>query len=93
MTSPSHEQIAHRSYLIWQQEGMPIGSDLDHWLRAEQELNSLFNPEPKQPFQTPQKKRAVKAQKAVSGPPRTGNQPTRKKKTGTKTRNQPASPK
>ena len=32
--------IAERAWLIWQEEGCPEGRDLQHWLRAEQELSS-----------------------------------------------------
>jgi hypothetical protein len=30
--------IAHRAWEIWQREGCPDGRELEHWLRAEQEL-------------------------------------------------------
>lgn len=32
--------IRLRSYLIWQHEGCPHGSALDHWLRAKTELEA-----------------------------------------------------
>ena len=38
----SHEDIAERAHKIWEQEGQPLGQDLDHWLRAEQELQHEF---------------------------------------------------
>jgi hypothetical protein len=31
-------QIRERAYLIWVNEGEPHGRELDHWLRAEWEL-------------------------------------------------------
>jgi hypothetical protein len=36
----TYEQIAARAYEIWQQEGKPQGRETEHWLRAEEELNS-----------------------------------------------------
>jgi hypothetical protein len=32
------DQIRERAYLIWVNEGQPHGRELDHWLRAEWEL-------------------------------------------------------
>ena len=32
------EAIAHRAYQIWESEGRPVGRDLDHWARAEDEI-------------------------------------------------------
>ena len=32
------DQIRERAYLIWVNEGRPPGRELDHWLRAEREL-------------------------------------------------------
>ena len=32
------DQIRERAYLIWVNEGRPHGRELDHWLRAEREL-------------------------------------------------------
>jgi hypothetical protein len=40
--SISHEDIAERAHKIWEREGRPLGQDLDHWLRAEQELQCEF---------------------------------------------------
>jgi hypothetical protein len=47
MTQLSHEQIAQRSFMIWEQEGRPNGQALDHWLQAERELTDLFTPKKK----------------------------------------------
>ena len=47
MTQLSHEQIAQRSFMIWEQEGRPSGQALDHWLQAERELTELFSPRKK----------------------------------------------
>lgn len=44
MTQLSHDQIAQRSFMIWEQEGRPNGQALDHWLQAERELTDLFTP-------------------------------------------------
>ncbi|WP_262692665.1 DUF2934 domain-containing protein [Kordiimonas aestuarii] len=60
MAQLSHEQISQRSFMIWEQEGRPIGQDLDHWLRAERELAKLFTPVT--PASTP-KKRAKSTEK------------------------------
>ena len=32
------EEIAKAAWHIWQQEGCPQGRDLEHWLKAEQQL-------------------------------------------------------
>ncbi len=55
MTQLSHDQIAQRSFMIWEQEGRPDGQALDHWLQAERELSELF---------TPRKKLAAPAKRA-----------------------------
>lgn len=36
--SVSREQIAQRAHAIWEQSGRPEGGHLEHWLRAETEL-------------------------------------------------------
>jgi hypothetical protein len=38
--TPSQDTIRLRSYKIWQTEGCPNGHELDHWLRAEMELEA-----------------------------------------------------
>ena len=40
VTRPSHEQIAARAHRIWEQEGLPPGRAVEHWLRAERELTA-----------------------------------------------------
>jgi hypothetical protein len=41
MTPPDrHGEIAERAYSIWEGEGRPSGRDLDHWLRAEAEVQA-----------------------------------------------------
>jgi hypothetical protein len=35
---PTHEEIAHAAYFIWQQEGCPHGRDKEHWYRALERL-------------------------------------------------------
>jgi Protein of unknown function (DUF2934) len=37
----THEEIARRAYLIWEEEGRPSGRDKEHWRLAEQELMAL----------------------------------------------------
>lgn len=40
MTQPDREaEIAKRAYAIWELEGRPKGRDIEHWLRAEAELD------------------------------------------------------
>ncbi|HUH84509.1 MAG TPA: DUF2934 domain-containing protein [Stellaceae bacterium] len=36
-------EIAMRAYSIWEVEGRPNGRDLDHWLRAEAEVERARN--------------------------------------------------
>jgi len=33
-------EIARRAYTIWEIEGRPTGRELDHWLRAESEVQA-----------------------------------------------------
>ena len=35
---PTDEAIRERSYLIWESEGRPSGKELEHWIRARDEL-------------------------------------------------------
>lgn len=34
------EQIRSRAYEIWLERGSPAGSDMEHWLAAEEELRT-----------------------------------------------------
>lgn len=46
------DEISRRAYELWENEGRPEGSDLRHWLQAEQELSarkSGRSPESSQP--------------------------------------------
>jgi hypothetical protein len=44
-TSPlGPDIISRRAYELWEKEGRPEGSDLRHWLQAEQELRSNASP-------------------------------------------------
>jgi hypothetical protein len=36
--SVTHEKISQRAHQLWEQAGRPAGSEVDHWLRAEREL-------------------------------------------------------
>jgi Protein of unknown function (DUF2934) len=38
MTADQDGEIARRAYSLWEVEGRPIGRELDHWLRAEAEV-------------------------------------------------------
>jgi len=37
--SANEEVIRKRAFAIWEEEGRPEGRHLDHWLRAEAEMN------------------------------------------------------
>ena len=43
MTPDRHTEIAKRAYTMWELEGRPTGRDLEHWLRAETELEATQN--------------------------------------------------
>jgi hypothetical protein len=47
MAQPTENQIADRSYFIWEKEGRPEGKALDHWLRARTELEAETAAKPK----------------------------------------------
>jgi hypothetical protein len=36
----TEEDIRLRSYLIWQQEGCPLGDELKHWQRAKAQMEA-----------------------------------------------------
>lgn len=36
----SEDEVAERSYRIWEREGRPEGRHLDHWFRARAELEA-----------------------------------------------------
>jgi hypothetical protein len=38
MMLDQYGEIAKRAYTIWEVEGRPTGRELDHWLRAETEV-------------------------------------------------------
>jgi hypothetical protein len=40
MTPDRYTEIAKRAYAVWELEGQPTGTDLEHWLRAEAELEA-----------------------------------------------------
>jgi Protein of unknown function (DUF2934) len=43
--SAREQVIRERAYAIWEEEGRPRGRDLDHWLRAETEIDSAGTPD------------------------------------------------
>ncbi len=47
MPEQKEQAIRERAYAIWEEEGRPDGKDLEHWLRAEAEINSA-DQEPKE---------------------------------------------
>jgi Protein of unknown function (DUF2934) len=40
MPEQKEQAIRERAYAIWEEEGRPDGKDLEHWCRAEDEINS-----------------------------------------------------
>ena len=38
MSDDRRQQISEKAYRLWESEGQPQGRDLDHWVRAEQEV-------------------------------------------------------
>jgi Protein of unknown function (DUF2934) len=38
------QAIRERAYAIWEEEGRPEGRHLDHWVRAEAEINRSSSP-------------------------------------------------
>lgn len=40
MPEQKEQAIRERAYAIWEEEGRPDGKDLEHWRRAEDEINS-----------------------------------------------------
>jgi hypothetical protein len=43
ISTPSHEEIANRAYLLWMTEGYPEGHDTDHWHQAEAQLRAEYS--------------------------------------------------
>jgi hypothetical protein len=37
----TEQSVRERAYLIWQEEGQPLGRAEDHWLRALNEIHGL----------------------------------------------------
>ena len=83
MTRDRRNEIADRAYDIWEREGRPHGKALDHWLRAETELQGArqeaaplaqtsHQPEPPRE-QAPAKRSGPRARRRM----RTGQPPTK----------------
>lgn len=47
ITPTREEQIRSRAHEIWLERGSPAGSDMEHWLAAEEELRSRLGSEPR----------------------------------------------
>jgi hypothetical protein len=45
MHSDRDDELRKRAYEIWESEGRADGSDMDHWLRAEQDLDAAGDDE------------------------------------------------
>jgi hypothetical protein len=41
MPDEREQVIRERAYAIWEQEGRPVGKDVEHWLRAEAEIDAV----------------------------------------------------
>ena len=50
-TKADHDEIAARAYQIWEASGRPPGSEMKHWLQAEEELARKTSPAPAKPAQ------------------------------------------
>ena len=46
MADDREARIRERAYDLWVSEGRPDGRDVDHWLRAEQEIDGQATPAP-----------------------------------------------
>lgn len=55
--------IETRAYFIWEQEGRPHGKDLDHWFRAEAEIEPKDVKQPRKKASQPTTKRRSAARK------------------------------
>lgn len=64
MTLDRQVEIAKRAYSIWEMEGRPSGRDLEHWLRAEAEVERAASakevPAPPVKPKRPTKRRAAR---------------------------------
>lgn len=40
MSDMRHHRISERAYDLWLEAGRPHGSDVDHWLRAQREIEA-----------------------------------------------------
>lgn len=40
----NEKAVRERAYAIWEEEGRPEGRHLDHWVRAEAEVNRSSSP-------------------------------------------------
>jgi hypothetical protein len=67
----SAEAISRRAYELWEQDGRPDGSDLRHWLQAEQELSGHSSgssaPQPTRYTDTPQNRSASSDSRPLQG--------------------------
>lgn len=45
MPAERREEVARRAYALWEAEGKPEGRQLEHWLQAEREVESVPRPE------------------------------------------------
>ena len=65
--APTRRQIAARAHRIWEQEGLPPGLEVEHWLRAERELVAVdsCSPAPQSPRRQTQHSAGRKSSTAI----------------------------
>ena len=68
MNTAIEERIRSRAYELWESEGRPEGREVDHWLRAAQELAA----EQERPATRARKPRAVATTAAKRTPATSG---------------------
>jgi hypothetical protein len=64
MTADQYGEIARRAYSLWEVEGRPIGRDLEHWLRAEAEVQGASATPADRTLQLPAKPRRAPRKRA-----------------------------
>ena len=67
MTADHYGEIARRAYSLWEVEGRPIGRELDHWLRAEAEVQGARAESPDPTPESPAKLRRASRKRARRG--------------------------
>jgi hypothetical protein len=66
MAVVSREMIEVRAYEIWEQEGRPHGRDVEHWMKAAEELEPANDSAPKGKTKAAVKPKTVKSAAAAA---------------------------